>query len=312
MRYVEFGSQKAKASELVLGLMRIREMTPAQVAELVQTGMGCGVNVLDTAPIYGGWHGCECTLGAALASVPGLREQVILQTKVGIRPHPTRKGNYFDFSREHILQSVDESLAALQTDHVDSLLLHRPDVLMVPEEVAGVFQTLHDAGKVLSFGVSNQNVATMARLQRYLPFPITCNQVQLSCAFSPAFNSTFNVNMEGPAAADRDGGVFEYAYSNGQVVQAWSVMQHGYFGGTFIDDLEYAELNSTLQRIADEHGVTKTAVAVNWVLRYPGKMQAIVGTTKPERVRESAAATTWEMSREDWYDVYLAAGNILP
>lgn len=235
-----------------------------------------------------------------------------LQTKVGVRKLPSGRANYFDFSRDHILESVDDSLRALHTDHVDSLLLHRPDVLMVPEEIADSFQTLHDSGKVLSFGVSNQNVALMSRLQSYLPFPIAANQVQLSCAFTPAFDSMFNVNMQNAASPDRDGGVFEYAYQHGQVIQVWSVMQHGYFGGVFIDSPAYADPNDTLHAVADAHGSNKSVVAINWVLRYPSKMQAIIGTTKSERVRLSAAACDWEMSREEWYEVYLSAGNILP
>lgn len=309
MRFIEFGTSKAKVSEVILGMMRIWEKTPEEVATLIEAALDAGINAVDTAPIYGPSEG---KIGDAFALRPGLRDRVWLQTKLGIRPHPRVKANYFDFSKEHILESVDNSLLALKTDHVDSLLLHRPDVLMVPEEIADAFQTLHDAGKVLDFGVSNQNVAMMERLQHYLPFPIVANQVQLSAAFTPAFNSAFNVNMENDASPMRDDGIFEYGYVHDQAIQAWSVLQHGYFGGVFLNDDNYADLNAALERIAADHDSTKTAVAINWVLRHPAKMQAIVGTTRPERVAESATATDWEMTREEWYEVYFAAGNQLP
>ena len=309
MRFIEFGGNNTKVSEVILGTMRIWEKTPQEVATLIETALDSGINAVDTAPIYGPSEG---KIGEAFALTPGLRDRVWLQTKLGIRPHPRIKANYFDFSYEHIMESVDNSLRMLQIDHIDSLLLHRPDALMEPEEIAKAFEELHEAGKVIDFGVSNQNVAPMKRLQRYLPFPIAANQVQISAAFTPVFDSFFNVNMQNEASAMRDGGIFEYAYDHNQVIQAWSVLQHGYFGGVFLDNPEYAELNDALERIAADHASTKTAVAINWVLRYPAKMQAIIGTTRPERVSESAAACDWEMSREEWYEVYLSAGNKLP
>lgn len=311
MRYVAFGTRRVKVSEVILGLMRIGEMTPTQVAELVQTGLDAGVNALDTADIYGDGL-CEEILGDTFAANRGLRDRVWLQTKAGIRRHEDPTFTYFDFSKEHIIEGVNASLKRLQTDHVDSLLLHRPDVLMVPEEVADAFQTLHDQGKVLDFGVSNQNPALMGRLQHYIGFPLVVNQVQLSVAFAPAFESAFNVNMENDASPMRDGGIFEYACLHDQVIQAWSVMQHGYFQGVFLGDPSYAALNESLERIAGEHDTSPTAVAIAWVLRHPAKMQAVIGTTKPERVRLSAAACDFELTREEWYELYLAAGRQLP
>jgi predicted oxidoreductase len=309
MRFIEFGGNNTKVSEVILGTMRIWEKTPQEVATLIETALDSGINAVDTAPIYGPSEG---KIGEAFALTPGLRDRVWLQTKLGIRPHPRIKANYFDFSYEHIMESVDNSLRMLQTDHIDSLLLHRPDALMEPEEIAKAFEELHEAGKVIDFGVSNQNVAPMKRLQRYLPFPIAANQVQISAAFTPMFDAFFNANMENDAAVMRDGGILEYCYDHDMAVQAWSVLQHGYFGGVFLDNPDYAELNEALERIAADHDTTKTAVAINWVLRYPAKMQALVGTTRPERIRQSAAACDWEMTREEWYEVYLSAGHQLP
>lgn len=309
MRYIEFGSANTKVSEVVLGTMRIWEKTPDEVAGLIECALDCGINAVDTAPIYGPSEG---KLGEAFAARPGLRDRVWLQTKLGIRPHPRIKANYFDFSYEHIMDSVDNSLRALQTDHIDSLLLHRPDALMEPEEISRAFDELRAAGKVLDFGVSNQNPAMMSRLAHCLPMPLAANQVQMSCAFTPMFDAFFNANMENDAAVMRDGGILEYCSDHGMAIQAWSVLQHGYFGGVFLDNLDYADLNEALDRIAGDHGVSKTSVAINWVLRYPAKMQALIGTTRPERIRDSATACDWQMSREEWYEIYLGAGHQLP
>lgn len=309
MRFIEFGTAKAQVSEVILGTMRIAQKTPQEVAALIECALDNDINAVDTAPIYGP---SEALIGKAFSVSPGLRDRVWLQTKLGIRPHPQVKANYFDFSYEHIMDSVEKSLTDLQTDHIDSLLLHRPDALMEPDEIARAFEELKVAGKVIDFGVSNQNPAMMQRLQAAMPFPLATNQVQISAAFTPMFDAFFNANMQNDAGVMRDGGILEYAAQHDMAVQAWSVVQHGYFGGTFLDNPDYAELNAALERIAGEHGVTKTAVAVNWVLRYPAKMQAIIGTTRPERIEQSAHACDWTMTREEWYEVYLSAGNKLP
>ena len=309
MRYIEFGASKSRVSEVVLGTMRIWEKTPEEVAGLMEAALEVGINAVDTAPIYGP---SESILGEAFAARAGLRDRVWLQTKLGIRKHPRLDANYFDFSYEHIMESVENSLRALKTDHIDSLLLHRPDALMEPDEVARAFDELRAAGKVIDFGVSNQNPAMMKRLARALPMPLAADQVQMSAAFTPIFDAFFNANMQNNEAIMRDGGILEYCEEHHMAVQAWSVLQHGYFGGVFVGNADFGELNGALGRIAQEHGTTPTAVAINWVLRHPAKMQALIGTTRPERVRQSAAACDWTMSREEWYEIYLCGGHKLP
>lgn len=309
MRYIEFGTAKAKVSEVILGCMRIGGKTGQEAVAIIESALEADINAVDTAPIYGPSEGI---IGDAFELQPGLRDRVWLQTKLGIRHNDEPSFNYFDFSYEHIMESVDNSLRALKTDHVDSLLLHRPDLLMIPEDIARAFEELRASGKVLDFGVSNQNPAQVAMIQHYLPFPLAANQVQLSCAFTPAFDAAFHVNMEDSAATMRDGGVFEDAYVRGMAVQAWSVMQKGYFGGVFLGDPEYQELNDALARVAEVHNSTPTAVAIAWVLRHPAKMQAIIGTMRPERIAESARACDFELTREEWYEIYLAGGRQLP
>lgn len=309
MRYIEFGKNKALVSEVVLGSMRIPQMSVAEVGELLQTCLDEGINMVDTADIYGGGHSEEL-IGDAIAANPGMREQIFLQTKCSIRF--AEHGSYFDFSKDYIVSAVEASLKRLKTDHVECLLLHRPDVLMDPDEVAEAFEELHESGKVIEFGVSNQNPLQMKRIAKASPFKLAANQVQLSVAFAPAFEAMLNVNMENDAATMRDGGIFEYCERKGMAIQAWSVFQHGYFAGTFLGAPEYEELNAALNRLADKYGVTPGAVALAWILRYPAKMQTVIGTTKASRIRESARACDFELTKSEWYELYKAAGRQLP
>ncbi len=308
MRYIEFGTQKAKVSEVVAGLMRIPDMTIPELETFVETCLEEGINAFDLANIYGGGK-CEEILGDLLVKRPDLRDKMWIQSKCGIHPDGF---TYFDFSKEHILESVDKILKRLKTDHLDSLLLHRPDALMEPEEVAEAFDVLQASGKVLDFGVSNQNPIQMQLLGKCVKQPLVANQLQLSAAFTPSLNEGFNVNMEVDAGIVRGAGIFEYCHLNDIVIQAWSSLQYGYFQGVFFGVPKYEALNAVINRIAEEKGVTNTAVALAWILRYPAKMQAVIGTTKPERIRESARACDFTLTRKEWYEIYLAAGNKLP
>ncbi|MCF0134920.1 MAG: aldo/keto reductase [Lachnospiraceae bacterium] len=309
MRYIEFGTQKSQVSEIVIGLMRISRMNAAEVEQLVEASLEEGINAFDLANIYGGGH-CEELIGQLLQRRPELRNRMWIQSKCGIR-HADGYG-FFDFSKEHILEATDTILARLKTDHLDSLLLHRPDALMEPEEVAEAFETLKKAGKVLDFGVSNQNAIQMQLMSRDMSMPIAANQLQLSPAFTPSFNDGFNVNMENDAGIVRGSGVFEYCRLQGIVIQSWSSLQYGYFEGTFLGSEKYADLNRVLDRMAEEKNVTPMAIALAWILRYPGKVQAVIGTTKVSRIRDAARTCDFSLSRQEWYEIYAAAGNRLP
>ena len=309
MKYVELGRDNVKASAVILGLMRIPQLQTADnVKALLDAAQESGINMLDIADCYSKGK-AEELLGKTFEANPGLRDKFILQSKCGIVKEPFY---FFDFSKKHIIEAVEGSLKRLRTDHLDSLLLHRPDALMDPEEICEAFNTLRESGKVRAFGVSNFNPAQMRLLQNALDDSIICNQVQLSVCHTPMIDAGFNVNMDNDPAVMRDGGVLEYCRANGIAVQAWSVMQHGFFKGVFIGDPHYLRLNSVLDRIASEYGVSSTAIAVAWVLRVPGKTQAVIGTTKPARVKSSARAGDIALTREQWYEIYLAAGNDLP
>ncbi|MEW4355272.1 aldo/keto reductase [Streptococcus pneumoniae] len=308
MKYIEFGAEKQELSQIMLGMMRISKMSTKEVENLVETALSVGINAFDLADIYGRGQ-CEEILGKVLQSRADLREKMWIQSKCGIR---MEEFTYFDFSKEHILHSVDGILKRLKIEQLDSLLLHRPDALMEPDEIAEAFTLLQEQGKVRDFGVSNQNPMMIELLKTKVKQPLATNQLQLSAAFTPAFDAGFHVNMEDSAAHMRDGSVFEYCRLQDMVIQAWSVLQHGYFEGIFLNSEKYITLNTVLNRLASQYSVSPTAIALAWILRYPAKMQAIIGTTKAERVRDAADATKITLTRKEWYEIYLAAGKTLP
>ena len=308
MRYIKFGERQKEVSEVVLGLMRISEMTVDQVEDLIESALAVGINAFDIADCYG--HGkCEQILGEVLKRRPDLREKMWIQSKCGIR---MEEFTYFDFSKEHILEAVDGILERLNVDYIDSLLLHRPDALMEPAEIAEAFDLLKSQGKVIDFGVSNQNPMMMALIQKDVNQPLVANQLQLSAAFTPSFDAGFHVNMKQEAGIVRDSSIFEYCRLHDVVIQAWSVLQFDYFGGVFLGSEKYPELNHVLNRLAEKYHVSPSAVAIAWVLRYPAKMQAVIGTTKKARVAEAAKAAEIQLTQKEWYEIYLAAGNDLP
>ncbi|MDN4613298.1 aldo/keto reductase [Leifsonia sp. F6_8S_P_1B] len=309
MRNVTLPGIDVPASNIVLGLMRIEPLDDEQLRSLVRTARDSGVTVFDHADIYGAErHACERRFGDAGALPAAERDQVIIQSKVGIRD------GYFDFSREHILRTVDESLEALRTDYLDLLLLHRPDTLVEPEEVAAAFDELERAGKVRAFGVSNHTPGQIELLKRWVRQPLVANQVQLSITHAPLIAQGVAANMAGlDQSIVRDVGLLDYSRLHDITLQAWSPFQKGFFDGVFLGDREqYAELNDVIDELAAAYDVTPTAIAVAWITRHPAGMQVVLGTTNEQRVRDSAAGSDLPLTREEWYRLFRAAGHILP
>ena len=304
MRKIEFGKSGLQVPAVAVGCMRISKMSKKQVDEFVDTALENGANFFDHADIYGAGMS-ETVFGESIARYN--REDIIIQTKCGIVPN-----KMFDFSYEHIIESVEGSLKRLGTDYIDVLLLHRPDALVEPEEVARAFSQLKESGKVRHFGVSNQNPYQMQLLQSCLDMPICANQLQLSIMHAPMIQSGINVNMYNESAVNRDGGVLDFCRLNSITIQPWSPMQYGFFEGCFVDNEKFSELNAAMERIGNKYGVTKTSVAIAWLLRHPAKMQPITGTTNVQRLKDSLMATEFTLTREEWYEIYKAAGNILP
>lgn len=309
MKTIQIKNSTLDSSNVVLGLMRIAAMSDVEIDTLVRTAIDEGINTFDHADIYGSErHECERRFGEAIVDWSALRGSVLLQSKVGIRE------GFFDFSREHILRSVDESLAALKTDYLDLLLLHRPDTLVEPDEVAEAFDLLEATGKVRNFGVSNHTPGQIELLKSSLKQPLVVNQMQLSITHAPVIASGVAMNMAGlDQSVSRDNGVLDYSRLHGMTVQAWSPFQKAFFDGVFLDDWEnFPELNQTLQQLASHYSVTPTAIAVAWITRHPARMQVVLGTTNPARVREAAAGSDIPLTRPEWYGLFTAAGHTLP
>jgi len=304
MYKIELGKSGLQVPTVAVGCMRISNMSEKEASAFVNTALENGANFFDHADIYGKGNS-ETVFGKAISSLN--REDIIIQTKCGIV-----SGKMFDFSYEHIIESVNGSLKRLGTDYVDVLLLHRPDALMEPEEVAKAFDELKTSGKVRHFGVSNQNPYQMALLQNSLDMPLCANQLQFSIMHAPMIQSGINVNMYNDSAVNRDGGVLDYCRLNKITIQPWSPMQFGFFKGCFIDNEEFPELNEKLSEIAEKYGVSKTTIAFAWILRHPAKMQPVTGTTNLTRLVDCIKASEITLTREEWYEIYKAAGNILP
>ncbi len=300
------------APNVVVGLMRIAEKSDDQVRALVRAARDVGVDFFDHADIYGRDHACERRFAEAMRFSPAERDAVTLQTKAGIVPDPG--GTYFDHSYEHIVASVEGSLRALDTDRIDILLLHRPDALVEPEEVARAFDDLEAAGKVRAFGVSNHTPRQIDLLRRHVRQPIVANQLQLSISHSPIIAQGMASNMSGEADSVTldGGGIVDYCRLHDITVQAWSPLQGGFFDGVFLGSPEYPELNAVIDRIAGKYGVPPIAVATAWITRHPARMQVVLGTTTPERVTGAAQGSDLPLTRPEWYELFRAAGHIVP
>ncbi|HLS64380.1 MAG TPA: aldo/keto reductase [Ruania sp.] len=298
------------APNVVLGLMRIAQRSDEEVRELVAAARDAGIDFFDHADIYGGApHACERRFAEALRLSPAEREQVTLQSKCGIVPD----GPYFDFSFAHIIDSVHGSLAALGTDYLDLLLLHRPDALVEPDEVARAFDELATAGKVRHFGVSNHTPAQIELLRASLDQRLVVNQLQLSLPHAPMIAQGLAANMAGlDQSIQRDGGVLDYCRLHEITVQAWSPFQAGEGRGVFLGSADYPELNAVIDRLAASYGVSPEAIATAWITRHPAQMQVVLGSTTPARVRAAAEGSDLPLTRPEWYELARAAGHHVP
>lgn len=307
MKKISIGRGEILASEVSLGCMRMADLSVGEAARVIHTSLENGIDFFDHADIYGKGRSEEI-FARALDMKPAVREKIFLQSKCGIRTEP----RCYDFSRDHILSSVDGILRRLQTEYLDVLLLHRPDALAEPEEVAEAFTVLHSSGKVRYFGVSNQNPMQIELLSRYLNRQIIINQLQLSITNTGMIDAGLTVNMHLDHSVVRDGGILDYCRLKDITIQAWSPFQYGFFEGAFLGSGKFPELNQTIDRIAAKYGVPNTAVAVAWISRHPARIQTIIGTMNPSRVRDACRESEIALTREEWYEIYLSVGNMLP
>ncbi|AIF87226.1 TPA: aldo/keto reductase [Streptococcus agalactiae] len=299
------GQTGIQATRIALGCMRMSDLEGKQAEEVVGTALDLGINFFDHADIYGGGLS-ELRFRDAIKHLNVNRDKMIIQSKCGIRE------GYFDFSKEYILSSVDGILERLGTEYLDFLILHRPDVLVEPEEVAEAFTKLRAEGKVKHFGVSNQNRFQMELLQSYLDEPLAVNQLQLSPAHTPMFDAGLNVNMLNKASIEHDDGIVDYCRLKRVTIQAWSPFQIDLSRGLFVNHPDYKELNETIAKLAKNYNVSSEAIVIAWILRHPAQIQAIVGSMNPSRLKAIDKANDIALTREEWYDIYRSAGNILP
>jgi predicted oxidoreductase len=302
---MKLGTSELEVPVVAIGCMRINSLEKNEAETFIQTALEEGVNFFDHADIYGG-GACEEIFAEAIHMNAEVREKIILQSKCGIR-----KG-MFDFSKEHILDSVDGILKRLNTEYLDTLLLHRPDALVEPEEVAEAFDTLESSGKVRHFGVSNQNPMQIQLLKKYVKQPLVANQLQLSITNANMISNGINVNMQNESAINRDGSILDFCRLNDITIQPWSPFQYGFFEGVFLGNEKFPELNQKIDDIAAKYEVSNTTIAIAWLLRHPAKMQPVIGTMNVDRLKECCRASEIHLTREEWYEIYRAAGNILP
>lgn len=298
-------ANKLTASQIALGCMRISKLSVEELELLIKTALDNGINFFDHADIYGSTKS-ESLFGEVLKRNPQLREKMYIQTKCGIR-----KG-FYDSSKEHIISSVNESLKRLNTNYIDVLLIHRPDTLMDLEEIALAFNTLYNEGKVLHFGVSNMNSMQMRLIEKKINQKLIINQLQFSVVHTGIIDSGINVNMKNQFSIDHDGSILEYCRLNDVTIQAWSVLQASWEEGTFLNNPNYKKLNEKLEELSIKYNVSKSAIAISFILRHPANMQAIIGTTSVDHLKELVKAYNVNLSRPEWYSLYLSGGKLLP
>ncbi|MGP4115771.1 aldo/keto reductase [Levilactobacillus zymae] len=317
MKQLNLGGTDWQASAVALGVMRMADLSVADAAKALEAAHDAGITYIDSADIYGD-GASEKKFKEALAASNLSRDDFYIQSKGGIVLDPARShdglvfGKRYDFSKQHLLDAVDGILSRMGVDYLDAFLLHRPDPLMEPEEVADAFNTLQREGKVRHFGVSNFNVQQYLMVQDAVDQKLMFNQLQFGPAHTGMIDAGMHVNMEDKWAVDHDGGMLEFARRHHVTIQAWSPFQYGLFAGMIINDPKYQKLNDELQKLADKYGVSKNGIVIAWILRHPANIQVLLGTMNPAHIADSAAGADVTLTKQEWYNVYFAAGNTLP
>ena len=325
MKLINLGTSDLQVSRIALGCMRLggswddsplTAETRTKAIHAVRAALDCGMNFFDHADIYCRGKSEE-VFSAMWKEIPSLRQKVMLQSKAGIRfshdPQPDDVTRY-DFSYAHIMRTVEGSLKRLRTDYLDVLLLHRPDVLVEPEEVARAFDELYQAGKVRWFGVSNQTAAQMELLSHYIRQPIVANQVEFNMVHTHLLDEGVNFNQYNPRMA-RNEGAIEYCRLHNITLQAWGPLINGRVTGRQVENPSKAITDTTalVAEMARQKGVSPEGILAAWILRHPAKIQVIIGTTQPDRIAAACQGDHVELTRDEWYRLYTAGrGESLP
>ncbi len=297
--------KRSAQDSLGLGCMRMAALTVDAAEAVVLDAADRGITLFDHADIYGGGES-EALFGKVLSRNPGLRNRIVIQDKCGICD------GYYDASREHIVEAANGSLKRLGVDHLDILLLHRPDALMEPCEVAEAFTQLEREGKALRFGVSNMNAAQIALLNQAMPGKITVNQLQFGLGHSTIVDEGISVNTDAPQGVMRTGSILDVCRLQGIELQAWSPLQYGMFKGAFMDAPQYAGLATAIREFAAEKNASPTAVAIAWILRHPAHIRTVLGSMNVDHLHDAYQSVDVQLTRQEWYELYTLAGNPLP
>jgi len=310
MKKVKLGNTKIDVPAIVVGCMRFAHMSDSELNHFAHLAIDNGANYFDHADIYGNGK-CEANFGRAVLTDKSIkREDLIIQTKCAI--NKKAEVAHYNFTKEYILKCVDDSLTRLNTDYLDVLLLHRPDALCDPYEVAEAFDKLKKAGKVKRFGVSNHKPMQIELLKKAVKEDLIINQLQFSIPVSNMVAQGMEVNMTSKGSYDHDGSVLDYSRIHDMTIQAWSPFQMPHWMGPFIGSALYPRLNKALKEIAAKHNVTSTTIATAWITTHPANMQVIAGTTTEERLKQIIQGSEIKLTHEEWYKLYLAAGHRLP
>ena len=294
----------------------LSESTCREALQIIRTALDEGINLYDHADIYCRGK-AEEAFGTLWQQLPALRGDIIIQSKCGIRfsGSPTKADpQRFDFSYEHIVRSVEGSLKRLNTDYLDVLLLHRPDPLVEPGEVARAFDDLCAAGKVRWFGVSNHTAAQLDLLRQYVRQPIVANQVAFNLIHTHMLNEGIVFNQDNPLLS-RNEGTLEYCRKHNITLQAWGSLAWGQLTGREVENPpeKITKTAALVSAMAQEKGVSGEAILTAWILRHPANIQAVIGTTNLSRIRACCQADTITLTREEWYRLFNSGrGEALP
>lgn len=317
MKQINLGATSLKIPAMGLGIMRMEAKSPEESAAAIDTAYDHGINFIDSADIYGQGKSEE-VFGQALQKAAVSREDLFIQSKVGIIVDPARShgslvfGSRYEFTKQHILEAVDGVLERMGTDYLDAVLLHRPDPLMDLAGIKEAFDILQASGKVRFFGVSNFNPQQFMMVQDSVTQRLMFNQLQFGLMHTGMVDFGINTNISNADGTDHDGGLLDFCRRQHVTIQAWSPFQYGNFEGTFIDNPDYPELNDQLAKLAAKYHVGKNAIAAAWVLKHPAQIQLIMGTMNSDHIADSAAGADVDLTNQEWYDLYLAAGHKLP
>ena len=280
----------------------------------VEAALEAGITYFDHADIYT-LGNAETVFGELLKNNSSLRTKIILQSKAGICLHEgVLNSSIYDSSGTYLTQQVEAILKRLHTDYLDVFMLHRPDALMNPKEVGATFNALKKAGKVKRFGVSNMSVSQIQAIQKYCDEPLVANQIQLSLGHSLVLDSGVLVNTKNEIDFNGVEGLLEYGQANKLSIQAYGSLDGGRFTGnvSLITDDDKNTI-TLINELAEKYNTTSASISLAWLFKIPGTIQPIIGSTNSKRIAACKDATTIDLSRLDWYNLWITArGEKLP